>query len=189
MKMALPPTGTDIMIRLITLYFVSSGTSCSSKNDSLFVSFFPVFPVRSVVGFVLLGMVRGSIFQDAASVARVLRHFAVAGRHLDRHDIAAVVGTRGTEFLRHRGYELAVGATALQKLLAGLQLLANHVGQRLEVAKQNGLDNQLAVQHLHILGLHVAPSVDFLHVIGDTVILGHGTLLFGVHHGSNLLHR
>lgn len=145
--------------------------------------------VRSVVGFVLLGMVRGGIFQDATSVARILRHFAVARRHLDRHDIAAVVGTRGTEFLRHRGNELAVGATALQKLLAGLQLFANHVGQRLEVTKQNGLDDQLAVQHLHILGLHIAPSVDFLHVIGDTVILGHRTLLLGVHHGSNLLHR
>ena len=35
MKMALPPTGTDFMIRLITLVLVSSGTSCKRRKDKL----------------------------------------------------------------------------------------------------------------------------------------------------------
>lgn len=132
-------------------------------------------------------MVSSSILQNASSMAGVLRHLAVARGHLNGHNITAVVSSLRSQGLGDGGDELSVGGSALEKLLTGLQLRAHHVGQGLEIAEKNRLDDELAIEHLHVLRLHVAPGIDLLHVVGDSVILGNGALLLGVHDGGNLL--
>lgn len=185
MKIALPPTGTDIMIRLMTLVFVSSGTSCKRRKERLHEK--DMASVRSVVLLIFFRMVSGSIFQNTATVTRILRHLTVAGSDLNRHNITAVVSTSGTQSLGNSSDQLTIGRTTLQKLLARLQFRTNHVGQGLEITKKNSLDNELTIQHLNILGLNVTPGVDLLHVVGNTVVIGNRSLLLGVNNRCSLL--
>ena len=144
--------------------------------------------LRRVVRLVLLRVVRRRVLQDAPALAGEARHLPVARRHLDRHDVAAVVRPRRTQLLRHRLDQSPVCAAALKQLLTRLQLVAHHVRQRLEIPEQNSLHHQLTIQHLHVPRLHVAPGVDLLHVIWNAIILGNRTLLLCVHYRSDLLH-
>ena len=143
--------------------------------------------LRSIIKLIFFGVVGGSIFQNATTVAGILRHLTIAGSDLNRHNIAAIVGTSGTQSLRDSGNQLTIGTAALQELLARLQLRANHVGQRLEIAEKNSLDDELTIQHLDVLGLDVAPGINLLHVVRNTIVGRNGTLLLGVHNIGNLL--